>query len=234
MRQTIYSIISVEGRASIWAKCYDGMMIGVILLSLLPLMSKGTSPIMTGIEQIVAIIFAFDYLLRLATADFYLKKGSLSFWLYPLTFLALIDAISFLAALPLVNNSFRLLKVFRLIRSLRVFKIFRYSKNIQLIVTVLRKQSESLLLVAVFALAYIFISALVMFNLEPHQFHQFLDALYWATVTLTTIGYGDLVPQTDWGKLLTIFSSIIGIGVVALPAGIITAGYLEEITAREK
>lgn len=230
MRQMIYSIISVEGRASIWAKLYDGAMIGVILLSLLPLMSKTTTPLMTVIEQGAVMIFIGDYLLRLVTADFYLKKGTISFWLYPLSFLAVIDAISLLAALPLVNNSLRLLKVFRLGRSLRVFKIFRYSKTVHIIQTVLIKQRDPLFLVGVFALTYIFMSALVMFNLEPHQFGQFLDALYWATVTLTTIGYGDIFPQTDLGKVLTIVSSLIGIGVVALPAGIITAGYLDEIS----
>ena len=76
---------------------------------------------------------------------------------------------------------------------------------------------------------YIFISAAVLFQLEPDTFDNFFEAIYWAVILLTTVGYGDVVAATLAGKLITILSAVMGIAVIALPAGIITAGYLSEI-----
>ena len=95
----------------------------------------------------------------------------------------------------------------------------------------------------VFSAVYIFVTALVMFNLEPRinpatgeeTFKTFFDALYWATVTLTTVGYGDMCPATDIGRMISMFSSLFGIAIIALPSGIITASYLDELReAKEK
>ena len=87
------------------------------------------------------------------------------------------------------------------------------------------------------AVFYVFLTALIMFNAEPHinpetgatTFNDFFDALYWATVTLTTVGYGDLTPATDIGRFVSMLSSLFGVAVIALPSGVITASYLEEL-----
>jgi voltage-gated potassium channel len=76
---------------------------------------------------------------------------------------------------------------------------------------------------------YIMVSALIIFNVEPDSFQNFFDAIYWATVSLTTVGYGDIYPVSTLGRVITMISSIFGIAIVALPAGIITAGYMTEI-----
>ena len=83
------------------------------------------------------------------------------------------------------------------------------------------------------AIAYTFASALVVYNIEPETFESFFDALYWATMSLTTVGYGDIYPVTFLGKLITMVSSVFGIAVIALPSGVITAGYLAELNKRE-
>lgn len=80
------------------------------------------------------------------------------------------------------------------------------------------------------AVAYIIISALVIYNVEPDSFETFFDAIYWATISLTTVGYGDIYPITTIGRIVTMFSSAFGIAIIALPSGVITAGYLEEIS----
>ena len=80
--------------------------------------------------------------------------------------------------------------------------------------------------------AYILISALVIFNVEPQTFDNFFEAIYWATVSLTTVGYGDIYPTSDIGRIITMISSVFGIAIVALPAGIITAGYMDEISTK--
>ena len=116
-----------------------------------------------------------------------------------------------------------------MLRTLRIFKFFRYSKNILILTNVLKKQKDSLIIVGVLALGYIFVSALVIFNVEPSTFLTFFDALYWATISLTTVGYGDIYAISTTGKIITMISSFLGIAIVALPAGIITAGYMKEI-----
>lgn len=175
------------------------------------------------LDFVSTIIFIIDYLLRLLTADYKLEKGKLSFFLYPFTFLALADLLCILPSLFLLNNSLRLFKI------LRVFKFIRYSKNIQILTNVLKKQKDSLMIVGLLALGYIFISALIIFNVEPSTFPKFFDALYWATISLTTVGYGDIYAVSTTGKIITMISSFLGIAIVALPAGIITAGYMKEI-----
>ncbi len=94
---------------------------------------------------------------------------------------------------------------------------------------VLHASKVSLLAVCFLAGGYILISALVIFNVEPDSFDTFCSAIYWATVSLTTVGYGDIYPVTVLGRFITMVSSIFGIAIVALPAGIITAGYIDEI-----
>ena len=116
---------------------------------------------------------------------------------------------------------------------LRIFKTVRYSKSMQLIVRIIEKTKESLITVCFLAIGYVLISALLIFNVEPDTFNTYFDAVYWATVSLTTIGYGDIYPVTALGKTITMISSFLGIAVVALPAGIITAGYMSELQSKE-
>lgn len=233
MRRWVYNLISVNGQENQSRDYYDLFMVITILLSLLPLTFKVMPTYAVWLDGLASLIFLLDYGVRLLTADYALGKGRLSFVLYPFTFLALIDLISIFPTLQWLNGSFRLFRLFRLVGSLRVFKIFRYSKNIRLIANVLKRQREPLSLVAFFALAYIFVSALIIFNIEADTFDNFFDALYWATTTLTTIGYGDIYASTDLGKFLTMLSAFFGIAIVALPAGIITAGYMEEVNRRK-
>ncbi|MEG2328896.1 potassium channel family protein [Anaerorhabdus sp.] len=75
--------------------------------------------------------------------------------------------------------------------------------------------------------------ALLIFNIEPDSFNTFYDAVYWATVSLTTVGYGDIYPVSEFGRLITMISSIFGIAIIALPAGIITAGYMDALNSKE-
>ena len=110
-----------------------------------------------------------------------------------------------------------------------MFKAFRYSKSIVIIVRVIRNSREALMAVCTLALGYIIVSALIVFNVEGDSFETFFDAIYWATVSLTTVGYGDIYPVTTAGRIITMISSIFGIAIVALPAGIITAGYMEAL-----
>ena len=203
-----------------------------IIASIIPLAFKETTPTFLWIDRVTVSIFILDYLLRLATADYKLKKSMLSFFAYPFTPMALVDLVSILPSLTILNNSFRLLKVVRLLRTLKVFRAFkflRYSKSFDIIANVFKKQKRILSAVATTAVVYTLISALVIYNVEPESFATFFDAIYWATVSLTTVGYGDIYPVTTIGRVVTMISSIFGIAIIALPSGVITAGYLAEI-----
>jgi voltage-gated potassium channel len=78
------------------------------------------------------------------------------------------------------------------------------------------------------------ISALIVLSVEPETFPTFFDAVYWATVSLTTVGYGDIYPVSMAGKIITMCSTLFGIAIVALPAGIVTAGYMDELNKTRK
>lgn len=228
-RKTLFQIIEPHQKENAIEKAYDVFMFLTIIDSLIPLTTKSHTGIFMWLDFVSTIIFIIDYLLRLLTADYKLEKGKLSFFLYPFTFLALADLLCILPSLFLLNNSLRLFKILRMLRILLVFKFIRYSKNIQILTNVLKKQKDSLMIVGLLALGYIFISALIIFNVEPSTFPNFFDALYWATISLTTVGYGDIYAVSTIGKIITMISSFLGIAIVALPAGIITAGYMKEI-----
>lgn len=146
--------------------------------------------------------------------------------------MAIIDLLSILPSINMINKGFKVLKTIRLIRTfrvLRIFKSFRYSKNIQIILQVEKNSKKALIAVLYLAIGYIFVCSLIIFNVEPDSFNTFFDAIYWATISLTTVGYGDIYPITTLGRIITMVSSFMGIAIVALPAGIITAGYMKEI-----
>ncbi|MBP8969356.1 MAG: ion transporter [Lachnospiraceae bacterium] len=233
MRKRLFEIIEVAEENDILSKVYDVFMMIVIVISLIPIASKSADGAFYYIEIATTIIFIIDYLLRLMTADYKLRKGGTSFLFYPFTPMALIDLFSILPSLIAVNGALRILKVLRLLRTLRVFRVFkviRYSKSITIILNVFKKQKESLLVVGGLAIGYILVSALVVISIEPDTFPTFFDAVYWATVSLTTVGYGDIYAVSTAGKVITMISSIFGIAIVALPAGIITAGYMDELS----
>lgn len=235
MRKRIFEIVEAAEKNDVISNIYDVFMMIVIIVSLVPLASKSTLPIFTIIEKISVVIFIIDYFLRLFTADHKLHKGALSFLIYPFTPMAIIDLLSILPSLCTINNSFRILKIFRLFKTFRVFRVFkavRYSKSIKMIKGVFKAQKKPLLTVGILAAAYILISALVIFNVEPESFKNFFDAVYWATVSLTTMGYGDIYPITTVGRIVTMISSIFGIAIIALPSGIITAGFMEELNKK--
>ena len=193
MRKRIFEIIEMSSGKDVASSIYDYFMIIVILASLVPLAFKQEHIGFEIIEKISVAVFITDYLLRLITADYkYQTKSVASFVKYPFSFMAIIDLLSILPSITILNNSFKLLRILRLIRAFRVFRVFkvlRYSKSFKIIAAVFKKQRDSLYAVITLAIAYILISALIIFNVEPDSFTSFFDAIYWATISLTTMGY---------------------------------------------
>ena len=137
------------------------------------------------------------------------------------------------SSLTMLSSGFKLFRLFRLNKALKALKFLRYSHSFELILNVIKREKRALAAVCVLAGGYIALSALIMFQVEPDSFDTFFDAIYWAVVTLTTVGYGDIYPTSEIGRIVSMMSSFMGIAIVALPTGIITAGYMRELS-REK
>ena len=238
MRKRLYEIIELAEDNDKLSEIYDFIMMIAIVASLVPLAFKTTNIVFEVIEYVCLGIFILDYILRLITADYKMNKSlAVSVFLYPLTPMAIIDLLSLLPSMTLVNKGLKILKVFRLFRVgrvLRVFKFLRYSKSIDIIIDVFRRQKNVLTSVVTLAVAYIMVSALVIYNVEAESFNTFFDAIYWATISLTTVGYGDIYPVTVIGRVVAMISSVFGIAIIALPSGVITAGYINEISKNNK
>ena len=223
---------------------YDVAMVLAIAVGIMPLMFKGATPVLDLFETISLILFIIDYLLRWFTADIHGKhKGWVAFVVYPFTLGAIIDLLSILPSLlKVLNPTFKLFRLSRLFKILRFFRLIRYYEPLQIIMSVLRKEGRTLFAVVGLALTYIFITALVMFNAEYEvelsggrvMFNTIFDAIYWSACTLTTVGYGDIYPVSNIGRVISMVSAIVGVAVVALPSGIITAGYMDELNMRRK
>ena len=237
MRKRVYSIIEPVNDGDKLSSIYDFIMMLTIIISLIPLAFKETNLLFQCFDYITVTIFAIDYILRLICADLKLKRSVSSFFIYPFTPMAVIDLLSILPSVTALNNGLRVLRLFRFLRTLKVLralKFLRYSKSFGIIANVYKKQKRVLSAVAAMAVAYVLISALVIYNIEPESFDTFFDAVYWATISLTTVGYGDIYPVTTLGRIITMISSVLGIAIIALPSGVITAGYLDEINKEEE
>lgn len=235
MRRRIYEIIEKSEEGDKLSLIYDRFMICVILLSILPLCFKGTNETFRSIDYVTAGIFIVDYILRWSTADFkMLGKRKISFVKYPFTPFAVIDLVTIVSALTAVDPALKAFRILRLPKCLKTFKFLRYSNGFQLMTRVFHKKKDDLLTVCYMAIGYIMAAALVLFQVEPETFSNYFDAVYWSAITLMTVGYGDFYPVTAAGKAVAIVSSFLGVMVFALPTGIITAGYLDELERKRK
>lgn len=238
MRKVIYDIIETGEKYPALNKAYSVFMLCSITLSIIPLLFKEITPAMLQLDSIVVWVFIVDYFLRLLTADLKYEMGFRSFIKYPFSAIAIIDLLSILPSLGFVHDSFKVLRVvrmhrytrvFRVAQTIRIFKFVRYTRATTILAKVLHDCKEALLIVTVLAIGYILSTALIIFNVEPQTFDSFFDAVYWATVSLTTVGYGDIYSVTVAGRVISMVSSFVGIAIVALPSCIITAAFVREL-----
>lgn len=193
-------------------------------------------------EQVTIVIFTIEYLLRLWTADLkYPKKGKIAsrikFILSPMGIVDLLAILPFF--LPLIFKfDLRFIRILSVTRLIRIFKLNRYTKSLNLIWTVFSDKKMELLNTIFVTIILILISSTVMYHLEneaqPDKFPDIISTFWWSIATLTTIGYGDVFPVTGWGKLISGIIAILGIGLVALPTGILSAAFMEEVEKKNR
>ena len=231
------------GKPGVLSQVYDFLMLVAIALGTVSLLVREYRPLFWYFDIISSAMYIVDYLLRWMTCDLRSEKPRWkAFLLYPFTPMAILDLLSILPTFEVVSSSYKLAKSARLLKIVRFTKIVHYIGPLEIFVKVIKKQRKLLMAVALVAIFDILITAILMFQSEQeidpvtgeYIFKTFHDAFYWAAITLTTVGYGDLCPVSDLGKTLSIISSLLGIGIIAMPSSIITAGYMQELNRRMK
>jgi voltage-gated potassium channel len=178
-------------------------------------------------------LFTVEYVLRVWSY----RGSKVRYLLSPLAIVDLLAVLPFYIPL-LIPMDLRFVRLFRVFRFIRVLKIARYSASLQLFARVLAKRKEELLVSILAIFIVLIISSVLMYFIEreyePDKFGTIPHALWWGIVTLTTVGYGDVVPTSVAGKILASFVAILSIGLFTLPSGIIAAGFIEEVNCKDK
>lgn len=192
------------------------------------------------VETVSVVIFTIEYILRLWVAD--LSYPELSPFRarlkYIRSFAAVIDLVSLLPSfISAMSANFMILRMLRVLRLLRAFKLNRYTHALRDIGEVFRKKASQLISSMLVVSFLMVISSVLMYDAEheaqPEVFDNALSGLWWAIATLTTVGYGDIYPVTAIGRVMSAIIALLGIGLVAVPTGIITAGFSEHISQKQ-
>ncbi|MGF1760251.1 ion transporter [Photobacterium sagamiensis] len=218
----------------IYGKVFASIIQGLILISLvafsigtLPDLSSDTKDVLYGIEVFTVIIFTIEYILRFIVAE---RKFEFVF-----SFHGLVDLAAILPFYIFTGLDLRSVRVFRLFQLVRILKLFKYSKAFNRFHRALIIAREELILFGFIAMILLYLSAVGIYYCEyaaqPEKFKSVFHSLWWAVTTLTTVGYGDMFPVTSGGKIFTFFVLIVGLGIVAVPTGLISTALSQ---ARER
>jgi voltage-gated potassium channel len=234
-------------------KLFDWIIIIFVILSVTSVIietvpSVYSNPSIMSILRVIEIIsiavFSLEYIIRLwcVTCD---QKYSHPFWgrlRFIFSFMPIIDLIAiipFYLALfgNALNIDLRFVRILRLVRFMRVLKLARYSKAMQNILRVINKKKADILVALSIVILLVLLSSSLLYFIEhdaqPEKFSSIPESMWWAICTLTTVGYGDIFPITWLGKIITALITLLSIGLIALPAGIVVSGF-QEIAAEDK
>jgi len=194
----------------------------------LPDISDDSRSVLTFVERFLVGIFTIEYLLRIHVAD---KKTGFIF-----SFFGLVDLLAILPFYLSIGLDLRSIRIFRLLRLFRLFKLLRYNQAIKRFHRALMIAKEELVLFSCVTAILLYLSAVGIYYFEhaaqPEQFQSIFHSLWWAVATLTTVGYGEIYPITIGGKVFTFFVLMLGLGVVAVPTGLVSSA-LSQVRSEE-
>ena len=229
-KKRLYEVVEAGTAEDPASFSYDIMMFIAVIVGMIPLTRRTSNTYTLVVDILTLVLFIIDYAIRVFTSDYKMGVESYKAYLYyAFTPMAIVDLLSISPVLSFVFPNSTFVSLFRVFRVLRVLKLVRYSKTMVTITNVLKKVRKQLSAVLVLVVVYILATAMLIFQVEPELFDNFFEAVYWAAVSITTIGYGDISPVSPWGRAITIISALVGMAVIALPSGIITAAYMDEI-----
>ena len=220
----------VHDHKSSLGRTFDFAVQALVLISVisftfetLPNLNPEQKSILHLIELVTVGIFTLEYLLRL-----YVEEKKISF---VFSFFGLVDFFAILPFYLSMGVDLRSLRAVRMIRLVRLFKLMRYSEALKIYVLAFYEIREELVVFLVMTMFLLYFSAVGIYYFEhpvqPEKFQSIFHSLWWAVATLTTVGYGDIYPITVGGKIFTFFMLMIGLGIVAVPAGLISAALVE-------
>lgn len=246
LRKRTFQIVQVAKKGDTLSAAFDWFIIVLILLNIVVFVLETEEAIRSraplffrGFEAVSVLIFSVEYVLRvwsIVESERFSRPitGRLRFMATPMALVDLLAIAPFY--LPMVGVDLRVLRVLRLFRLLRILKLARYTQALQLIRNTLVSQKEELITTLSCGAALMLIASTLMYYAErgaqPESFGSIPQAMWWAVVTLTTVGYGDIYPVTPIGRTLGAIISVLGIGVVALPTALLGAGFVEQIKAQ--
>lgn len=244
-RQRLFEILEVGNDIDYVSRAYDFLNAFAIILNLSASIlytyteiAEKYGKLLLGIEEITVAFFCIDYILRVWTARFLYpeEKEPRAIRKYVLSFTGIVDLLSFLPYyLPFFFPAGTV--AFRMIRIVRIFRLFRinaYYDSLSVITEVIVSKRQQLISSVFIILVLMLASSLCMYSLEheaqPEVFQNAFSGIWWAASTLLTVGYGDIYPVTTLGRLFGIFITFLGVGMVAIPTGIISAGFVDQYT----
>jgi voltage-gated potassium channel len=213
--------------------------VAVAVLETEPTISRGREPLFRALEQMFTALFAVEYAARFyAVAERTPDRpwrARLGFFLSPL---GMIDLLALLALFASAGGSATVLRLARLLRVARLAKLGRVSRAASLMLDAIAARRGELLITLALAIIAMLVSATLLYAVEgpvqPDKFGSIPRAMWWAVVTLTTIGYGDVYPVTALGKVLAGCTAVVGIGLIAAPTGILAAAFSEALQRRRE
>ena len=246
IKRTVFEVIQPSADASggrFASRLFDNLIMTLIVFSVLSVfictfsIPEWLFRILIRIEFVSIIIFTVEYALRIWTANLLFPElGPVRSRIRYITSpMAIIDLISILPFILPILHTYNLVGVraFRLVRLLRIFKLNRYSDALTAISDVFRSKAQQIVASVFFVSIILILASLLIYYAEhdaqPDQFKNAFSGLWWAVATLTTVGYGDIYPITPLGRFLGAIIAILGIGVVAVPTGILSSGFMEKL-----
>jgi voltage-gated potassium channel len=251
VRSRVREIVAHTKAADRTAKVFDAFIVTLILLNVVAMVIESVKQVHDAFRMWFVVfecfsvaVFTVEYAARLWTCvedPAYSRPvvGRIRFALTPLAIVDLLAVLPFY--LPFLSVDLRVLRMFRLLRIMRlmrVAKLARYSESLQMLMRVLRAKREQLISAVFILLILLVVAATLAYYAEnkaqPKAFSSIPTAMWWAAVTLTTVGYGDIYPVTVLGRFLGAIIAMTGIGMFALPTAILGAGFLEDLEHRKK
>ena len=244
-RKRLYDIIEIGYAGDSLSRGYDLFSTFLVLLNLTCSILGTFEPVRLAVgpglelvESLTAVFFAADYILRVWTACYLYrdKSDAEASFAYIRSFTGIIDLLSFLPFfLPVFfPDGAVAFRMFRVIRVLRLFRINTYYDSLNVISEVLKSKRQQLISSVFIILILMIAASLCMYSIEnqaqPDVFRNAFSGIWWAASTLLTVGYGDIYPVTTMGRVFSIFITFLGVGMVAIPTGIISAGFVEQYT----
>lgn len=243
LRERTWEIVEVAKLGDVPSRVFDIGMLSLIFFNVIAVIVGSVQSVqarfgafLSWFELVSVVTFSIEYVARLwsCTVDDRFQRGFGSRVYFALRPMSVIDLLAVLPFyLPLVGMDLRALRVLRLFRILRVAKAGRYYSSLTLIKQVFRSKKEELILTSALMAVLLIMSSSVLYYVEndvqPEAFSSIPATMWWAVATLTTVGYGDMYPLTVLGRIFAGVIAILGVGMFALPTGILGAGFVEAI-----